>query len=190
VLDDNNWGGIFRLKAKANGAGATGALTEVLQARVSGFRFQADAQGGVDDCRYHYASANDDLYRRCQHESWMFNHNGPWTGGVLFGYISKYDVGSKISWVASASQYTSGVFSMYFEIAFTRLSPPYTVYTAQQRTFTNIGSAHWVCPNIDAFPSQLNNFRLPADGYAVTCSGNASSDANDYVRVQIFITPA
>jgi hypothetical protein len=190
VLDDNLWGGIFRLKAKANGAGANGALTEVLQARVSGFRFQADAQGGVDDCRYHYASANDDLYRRCQHESWMFNHNGPWVGGILFGYISKYDVGSKISWVASASQYTSGAFSMYFEIAFTRLSPPYTVYTAQQRTFTNIGGAHWVCPNIDAFPSQLNNFRLPADGYAVTCSGNAISDANDYVRVQIFITPA
>ena len=190
VVDDNLWGGIFRLKAKANGAGANGALTEVLQARVSGFRFQADAQGGVDDCRYHYASANDDLYIRCQHESWMFNHNGPWVGGILFGYISKYDAGSKISWVASASQFTSGAFSMYFEIAFTRLSPPYTVYTAQQRTFTNIGGAHWVCPNIDAFPSQLNNFRLPADGYAVTCSGNAISDANDYVRVQIFITPA
>jgi hypothetical protein len=185
VLDDNNWGGIFRLKAKANGAGSIGALTEVLQARVTGFRFQADPQFGVNDASYVYASDSaSNLYRVCQQQTFQFNQDGAaWTGGVVLGSFAKRDGGSKISWVASATQYTTGASTMVFQVAFTNVSTG-TVYAYNQNTFTNIGSAHWVCPNIQSINT------LPAGTYAVSVSGNWLSDGNDYVRLQITISPA
>ena len=185
VLDDNFWGGIFKFKAKANGAGSVGAMTEVLDARVTGFRFQANPQFGVNDASYVYASDSaSNLYRVCQQQTFQFNQDGAaWTGGVVLGSFAKRDGGSKISWVASATQYTTGASTMIFQVAFTNLSTG-TVYAYNQNTFTNIGSAHWVCPNIQSINT------LPAGTYAVSVSGNWLSDANDYVRLQITISPA
>ena len=72
---------------------------------------------------------------------------------------------------------------MIFQVAFTNVSTG-TVYAYNQNTFTNIGGAHWVCPNIQSINT------LPAGTYAVSVSGNWLSDANDYVRLQITISPA
>jgi hypothetical protein len=185
VVDDNLWGGIFRLKAKANGAGASGAMTEVLQARVTGFRFQADPQFGVNDASYVYASDSaSNLYRVCQQQTFQFNQDGAaWTAGVVLGSFAKRDGGSKVSWVASATQYSGGAATLVFQVAFTNVSTG-TVYSYNQNTFTNIGSAHWVCPNINMSTT------IPAGTYAVSVSGNAASDPNDYVRLQVTISPA
>jgi hypothetical protein len=185
VVDDTNWGGIFRFKAKANGAGSAGAMTEVLQARVTGFRFQADPQSGVNDASYVYASNSaSNLYRVCQQQTFQFNQDAaPWTAGVVLGSFAKRDGGSRISWVASATQYTTGASTMIFQVAFTNVSTG-TVYPYNQNTFTNIGSAHWVCPNIQSITT------LPAGTYAVSVNGNWLSDANDYVRLTITISPA
>jgi hypothetical protein len=190
VLDDNFWGGIVNIYAKPNGAGAAGGMNQIAQFRDIGFYFKANAQDGTQNCNWTYASnASNNLFQLCQRETTMFNHNGAWTTGVIFGTITKRHTGSKLAWVASGTQYTGGgVANLVFQIAFTNTSTG-TVYASNQNTFTNVGGVHWVCPNIDCFPSQNLGFYLPAGTYNVSCSGNFFSDPNDYVRCQIVISP-
>ena len=191
VLDDNFWGGIVNILAKPNGAGAAGAMNIIAQFRDTGFLFKANSQGSTTDCIYTYAStATNNLFQMCQRETTMFAHNGAWTTGIIFGTITKHHAGSKVAWVASGTQYTSGgVGNLIFQIAFTNLSTG-TIYASNQLTFTNVGGVHWVCPNINCYPSQSHFFHLPAGSYQVSCSGNVLSDPNDYVRCQVVISPA
>lgn len=191
VLDDNFWGGIVNILAKPNGAGAGGAMNIIAQFRDTGFLIKANSQGSTTDCIYTYAStATNNLFQMCQRETTMFAHNGAWTTGIIFGTITKHHEGSKVAWVASGTQYTSGgVANLVFQIAFTNLSTG-TIYASNQLTFTNVGGVHWVCPNINCYPSQSHFFHLPAGSYQVSCSGNVLSDPNDYVRCQVVISPA
>lgn len=190
VLDDNFWGGIINFYAKANGAGAGGGMNQIAQFRDIGFYLKANQQDGTQNCNWTYASnASNNLFQLCQRETTMFNHNGAWTTGVIFGTITKRHTGSKLAWVATGTQYTSGgVGTLVFQIAFTDTTTG-AVYASNQNTFTNVGGVHWVCPNIDCFPSQNLGFYLPAGTYNVSCSGNVFSDPNDYVRCQIVISP-
>ena len=186
VVDDNNWGGIFQFRSKANGAGSAGALTKVLAMDTSGFIFFCPSQGASTDYQYTYASdtTTTNPYKICQNQIWQFNQDGvAWSGGVVLGSIFKLDVGSKLSWVASGTQYTSGgAGTLIFQVAFTLVSTG-VVYAYNQNTFTNVGGVHWVCPNINMVNS------LPAGTYAVSASGNVVSDANDYLRVQVRVSP-
>ena len=190
-LDDNFWGAIVNIYAKPNGAGAAGGMNQIAQFRDIGFYLKANQQDATTNCTWTYASsASNNLFQLCQRETTMFNHNGAWTTGIIFGTITKRHEGSKVAWVASGTQYTSGgVGTLIFQIAFTNLSTG-TVYASNQNTFTNVGGVHWVCPNINCYPSQSHFFHLPAGSYQVSCSGNVLSDPNDYVRCQVVISPA
>jgi hypothetical protein len=186
VLDDNLWGGIFRLKAKANGAGASGPLTQVLTADVTGFNFSANRQGSEDNLRDVYACTNHGdgtNFRVCQRQYFYYERSGAWTGGAFLGTMTKDDTGSKMVIIGTTSQYSGGAQTLLSQVSLV-----HTVTGVQtdfpQRTFTNIGGAHWVCPIIKGaglFPSGI---------YDVYVNGNAASDVNDYVHLTIQICPA
>jgi hypothetical protein len=184
LLDDGNWGGVFQFRAKANGAGPAGPLSRVLGMDTTGFIFFCPSQGVAYDYQYIYASNSPtNPYKVCQNMMWQFNRdNIAWTPGVVLGTIFKADEGSKLSWIASGTQYAGGGGTLVFQIAFTLL-PSGPVYAYNQNTFTNIGNAHWVCPNINM------GYSFPAGSYAVSANGLAASDANDYLRVQVSIMP-
>jgi hypothetical protein len=184
VLDNNNWGAVFKFKGKDTGAGSAGAMMEILRMDTGGFNFYVPAQGVPYDYQYIYASDSPvNKFRICQNMMWQFNRdNTAWSYGVVLGSIFKADEGSKLTWIASGTQYAGGATTLVFQIAFTLL-PSGPVYAYNQNTFTNIGNAHWTCMNINM------GYSFPAGSYAVSASGNASSDANDYLRVQVRVMP-
>lgn len=184
VVDSNNWGGIFNFNAKLDGAGSAGALTNLLTMRGDGFLFRANTQSTTTDCLYTYASTDPNaLFRMCQHETVMFTYDGNWAAGRYLGTITKHHQGSKIRCVATATQYSLGAITLIFSIGLRHIFTGAWTYLIQN-TFTNIGSAHWVCPNIGM------TYNLPAGSYEVYCYGNQYTDANDYVRIQLTISPA
>lgn len=184
VIDDNNWGGVVNIYAKANGAGSAGALTQLATMRGAGFLFTANTQSTTTDCLYTYASTDpNNLFQMCQHETVMFTYDGNWAAGRYLGNITKHHQGSKIRCVASATQYSGGAITLVFSIGLRHIFTGAWTYLIQN-TFTNIGSAHWVCPNIGM------TYNLPAGSYEVYCYGNQYTDGNDYVRIQLTISPA
>ena len=185
-IDDNFWGGIINFHAKPNGAGAGGAMAQIAQFRNTGFVLKANTQGTTTDCLYTYASTDpNNLFQMCQHETVMFTYDGNWAvpAGRYLGNITKHHQGSKIRCVATATQYSGGAITLIFSIGLRHVSTGAWTYLIQN-TFTNIGSAHWVCPNIGM------TYNLPAGSYEVYVYGNQFTDANDYVRIHLTISPA
>lgn len=186
VIDNNNWGGIFKLRAKADGAGSAGALSPVLSADPSGFFFAADRQGSGTNFSNVYACNNfagSSNFKVCQRELFYYTYTGNWVSGVFLGSFDKLDTGSKLKVIASTTQYSGSIGTFIAQLTLVQAGSG-TVYNYPQNTFTNIINAHWVCPIITVI------FNLPAGNYSVYVNGNGLSDINDYVRLTIEICPS
>jgi hypothetical protein len=185
VLDDNNWGGIFRFKAKANGAGSSGALTNVLNMGVAGWLFPSTpTQAGTQNINYVYRSiGTSDIFQLCQDEEFFFNYSGNWSPGRYLGYFYKAYKGSKIRINASATQYAVSVGTVLTQIALYNTSTGVWTY-ATQGTFFNYTGGHFCTPNVDT----LYNLSGGAN-YEVWVNGNGLTDANDVMRLHITVSP-
>jgi hypothetical protein len=185
VVDDTLWGGIFRFKAKANGAGSSGALTNVLNMGVAGWLFPSTpAQAGTQNINYVYRSiGTSDIFQLCQDEEFFFNYNGNWSPGRYLGYFYKAYTGSKIRINASATQYALSVGTVLTQIALYNTSTGVWYY-ATQGTFFNYTGGHFCTPNVDT----LYNLTGGAN-YEVWVNGNGVTDVNDVMRLHITVSP-
>ena len=182
VIDDGFWGGVLKFKAKANGAGSAGALTQVLSMSPAGFVFNTVTQN-TQNINYVYRSIGRyDLMQICQDEEFFFNYNGQWSVGRYLGTFQKLYQGSKIRFNCAATQYTTVVGTVLCQIAIYNTSTGVWNY-ANQGTFFNYTGGHFCTPNIDTF------YNLPAATYQVWVNGSGVTDANDVLRLHVTISP-
>jgi hypothetical protein len=185
VLDDQNWGGIFRFKAKANGAGSAGALTNVLNMGVAGWLFPSTpAQADTQNINYVYRSiGTSDTFQICQDEEFFFSYSGQWSVGRFLGYFYKTYKGSKVIINASATQYAVSVGTVLTQIALRNIVTNTWTY-ANQGTFFNYTGGHFCTPNVETI------YLLGGGAsYEVWVNGNGVTDANDVMRLHITVSP-
>ena len=185
VLDDNNFGGIFRFKAKANGAGSAGALTQVLNMGVAGWLFPSTpAQADTQNINFVYRSiGTSDIFQLCQDEEFFFYYSGQWSVGRYLGYFPKVYKGSKIRINASATQYAVSVGTVLTQIALRNTTTNTWTY-ATQGTFFNYTGGHFCTPNVDTLYGLGGG-----SNYEVWVNGNGVTDANDVMRLHITVSP-
>ena len=184
VVDDNGWGGIFKFRAKASGAGASGGMTSVLSLATTGWVFHATPpQSTTQNINYVYRSVSTiDTMQICQDEEFFFFTNGAWSPGRNIGTFQKIYQGSKVRLNCSATQYANSVGTILMQIALRNQSTN-TWYYATQGTFFNYTGGHMCTPNIDTL------YYLPPATYEVWVNGNGATDANDAVRLHLSISP-
>lgn len=184
VTDDNNWGGIYRFRAKANGAGSAGALTNVLSLGVAGWLFHSTpAQNVTQNINYVYRSVSTvDTMQICQDEEFFFYYSGDWSVGRYLGTFQKIYRGSKVRINCTATQYSMSVGTILTQIALRDQTSGNWSY-ATQGTFFNYTGGHFCTPNVDTL------YYLPAATYEVWVNGNGVTDANDVLRLHISISP-